>query len=86
MHKTPEIAGVNPCGGNWQAKPITFRSRSRPGLPDLSEGVMVWMPGIEVIRDLTRENPGDEISLMSHEPDPESTSPAGSSIDPGRSP
>ena len=36
-------------------------------LTDLGEGVMVRLPDMEVIRDLSRENPSDGISLMGPE-------------------
>src|SRR4051812_49634235 len=37
-------------------------------LPRRSEGVMVRLPDNKVIRDLSRENSSEGISLMSHEP------------------
>jgi hypothetical protein len=35
----------------------------------VAEGIVVRLPDVEVIRDLSRENPSDGISLLSHEPD-----------------
>jgi hypothetical protein len=38
-------------------------------LSDVTGGVMVWLPDLEVIRDLSRENSSHGISLMPHEAD-----------------
>jgi hypothetical protein len=51
-----------------------------------SEGVMVRLPDTRVIRDLSCKNPSDGISLLSHEPDPESTPPRVTIDESGRSP
>ncbi len=37
-------------------------------IPDEIEGVMVRLPDLQVIRELSREDPAEGISLMSHEP------------------
>jgi hypothetical protein len=55
-------------------------------LPKKSEGVMVRLPDTKVIRELSRENPSDGISLLSHQPDPESTPPPGPVDKSGRAP
>ena len=55
-------------------------------LPDLTEGVMVRLPDIQVIRELSREDPSHGISLMGPDPGEGSALPHGSGDVPGRSP
>jgi hypothetical protein len=42
-------------------------------LPDVSEGTMLRLPEVQVIRNLSRENPSDGLSLVDREQDDDST-------------
>ncbi len=52
-------------------------------VPDVSQGVMVWLPDNEVVRELSRDNPPAGISIMSHESNEGSPGPTD---EPGSSP
>ncbi len=55
-------------------------------VPDLSQGVMVWLPDQEVVRDLCRPDPSDGMSIMSCEFDEGSPTPPDTTDEPGSSP
>ncbi len=55
-------------------------------VPDVSQGVMVWLPGCEVVRELSRENPPAGISIMSCESDESSPAPPSPTDEPQSSP
>ena len=55
-------------------------------VPDVSQGVMVWLPDKEVVRDLSRPSASDGISIMSCESDEGSITPPHPTDEPGRSP
>lgn len=46
---------------------------------EVNEGVMVWLPDNEVVRELSRENPPAGISMMNHEPEKGSPGSSGTS-------
>ncbi len=55
-------------------------------VPDVSQGVMVWLPEKEVVRELSRPDPSDGMSMMSCEFDEGSPTPPDTTDEPGSSP
>ncbi len=55
-------------------------------VPDVSQGVMVWLPDQEVVRELSRPDQSERISIMSCESDEGSSAPPDPTDEPKSSP